>query len=297
MNDEAHGNFAGKHLVILGCGFVGGEIARQALERGLRVTALTRNAERAASLRQLGVTAVVADLAGDAWHAEVGRADWALNCVSSGGGGVAAYRRSYLGGMKSVLAWASITRGLDTLVYTSSTSVYPQGGGVTVDETAAVEGRDERTALLVETESLLRTATGSARRRVVLRLAGIYGPGRTHLVEQVRRGEISGSRSQHLNLIHRDDACGAIWAAFGGGASAGEVVFNVADDGRATKGEIVEWLAGKLGRPPPRFTGEPAGSRSPTPDRIIANDRLKVALGWSPRWPTFREGYANLLSR
>ena len=146
MNREAHGNFAGKHLVILGCGFVGGEIARQALERGLRVTALTRNAERAASLRQLGAAAVVADLASEAWHAEVGQADWALNCVSSGGGGVEAYRRSYLDGMKSVLKWASAGGSPDTLAYTSSTSVYPQGGGVIVDETAAAAGRDERTA-------------------------------------------------------------------------------------------------------------------------------------------------------
>ena len=297
MSAEAHGKFSGKHLVIFGCGYMGGEVARQAAARGLWVTALTRNEGKAAGLRAAGLAVVVADLAGDAWHAKVGPADFALNCVSSGGGGAEAYRRSYLDGMKSVLAWAERHGPVGSLVYTGSTSVYPQGGGGRVDESSPVSGRDERTAVLVETEARLRASPGAARSRVVLRLAGIYGPGRTHLVQQVRSGEVSGTAAQHLNLIQRDDACAAIWAAFGAPAPLADGLFNVADDGAATKGEIAAWLAAQLGVPPPRFTGEPAGGRAPTPDRIIANDRLKAALGWTPRFPSFREGYANLLSR
>ena len=295
MNADAHGNFAGKHLVIFGCGYIGGEIARQAASRGLRVTALTRNEEKAAGLRALGVATVVADIAGDGWHAGVGAADLALNCVSSGGGGAEAYRHSYLAGIKSVLAWAGTLGAPETLVYTSSTSVYPQGGGERVDETSPASGRDERTAVLVETETLLRAS--AVRRRVVLRLAGIYGPGRTHLLKQVQAGEVSGVGTHHLNLIHRDDVCSAIWAALGAPATLTDGVFNVADDGAATKAEITAWLATQLGLPAPRFTGEPAGGRAPVPDRIVVNARLKAALGWNPRWPSFREGYANLLSR
>ena len=100
-----------------------------------------------------------------------------------------------------------------------------------------------------------------------------------------------------MNLIHRDDVCSAIWAAFGAPATLTDGLFNVADDGAATKAEITAWLAAQLGVPAPRFTGGPAGGRAPVPDRIIANARVKAALGWSPRWPSFREGYANLLSR
>ena len=295
MNGDATGNFDGKHLVIFGCGYIGGEMARQAVGRGLRVTALTRNAEKAAGLRAMGVATVVAELSADTWHAEVGAADFALNCVSSGGGGAEAYRRSYLAGMKSVLAWAGARGALDTLVYTSSTSVYPQGGGGCVDETSPASGRDERTAVLVETEALPRAS--AVRRRVVLRLAGIYGPGRTHLLKQVQAGEVSGVGTHHLNLIHRDDVCRAIWAVLGAPATPAEELFNVVDDGAATKAEITAWLAAQLGLPAPRFTGEPAGGRARVPDRIISNARLKAALGWSPRWPSFREGYVNLLSR
>ena len=297
MHAEAHGNFAGKHLVIFGCGYIGGEMASQAMARGLRVTALTRNAEKSAGLRAQGVTTVVADLADGAWHTGVSAADFAVNCVSSGGGGTDGYRRSYLDGMKSVLNWVATHDSLGALVYTSSTSVYPQGGGARIDEAAPATGRDDRTGILVETETLVRATTSAARRRIVLRLAGIYGPGRTHLLKQVRSGEVAGQAAHHLNLIHRDDVCGAIWAALAAPEEMTDDVFNVVDDGAATRGEIVAWLAGQLAVPPPRFTGEPAGGRAPAPDRVIANDRLKAALGWNPRWPTFREGYANLLSR
>ena len=297
MAPETDGKFAGKHLVIFGCGYIGAEIARQAHIVGMRVTALTRNQARAAELKSTGVGAVVADLATADWHTEVGTADVALNCVSSGGGGVDAYRRSYLAGMRSVLEWCGRVGPLRTLVYTSSTSVYAADGGASIDETAEAKGRDERSQILVETEGLFREANGAARQRIVLRLAGIYGPGRTHLVGQVRAGEVAGSPAHHLNLIHRDDVGAAIWAAFNAPEGLAQDVFNVADDGGATRGEIVTWLAGQLGRPAPRFTGVPAGGRAPTPDRIIANTRLKTTLGWHPRWPTFREGYANLLSR
>jgi nucleoside-diphosphate-sugar epimerase len=73
-------------------------------------------------------------------------------------------------------------------------------------------------------------------------------------------------------------------------------IFNVADDGAASKAEIAVWLAAQLGLPAPRFTGEPAaGRRTVTPDRIIANTKLKTTLGWRPRYPSFREGYAETI--
>lgn len=294
MTREVHGNSAGKRLVVFGCGYVGGEVARQAVARGMRVTALTRNAAKAASLQAAGIETVVADLAGPDWQAKVGNADFVLNAVSSGGGGLDGYRRSYLEGMASVVAWAQAGRALGPIVYTSSTSVYPQDGGASVDETAAVTPRDDRAAVLIETERRLLDGWPSAR---VLRLAGIYGPARVNLVEQVRMGEVSGRPEPHLNLVHRDDIAAAVWAAWTAPAG-GDRVFNVVDDAPTPKGEVVAWLAEKLGVPPPRFTGAPAaGRRTVTPDRIIRNARLKAALGWAPQFPSFRAGYEKLLSR
>jgi nucleoside-diphosphate-sugar epimerase len=269
------------------------------------VTTLTRNAERAAALAALGAEAIVADLEGEAWHGRVaGGVEFVANCVSAGGGGLAGYRRSYVEGMASILAWARARGAAGTLVYTSSTSVYPQDGGVTVDETAPTQEAGERAQLLLEAEAQLHAPEKMAAPAVlpcsrwfILRLAGIYGPGRHHLLEQVRAGEMAGRGDYHLNLIHRDDIVAALWAALGAPPKVANEIFNVADDGAASKGEIATWLAAQLGGPAPRFTGEPAaGRRTVTPDRIIANTKLKTMLGWWPSYPTFREGYREILT-
>ena len=296
--------FAGKRLVIFGCGYVGTAVALAARARGLRVVALTRNVATAAWLREQGSDVVTADLASDAWHAQIdGAPEFVLNCVSSGGGGAAGYRRSYVDGMASILAWARRRGAPGTLVYTSSTSVYPQGGGVVVDETAPTASADaaseERVRLLVAAEDMLRTSSPEACARwFVLRLAGIYGPHRHHFIDQVRAGEASGNGAARLNLIHRDDIVAAVFACLGALPEVASGVFNLADDRPTAKSEIAAWLAERLGVPAPRFTGEPAsGRRAVTPDRAISNARAKAVLGWAPRYSTFREGCASLLSR
>ncbi|MGA3006424.1 MAG: NAD-dependent epimerase/dehydratase family protein [Opitutaceae bacterium] len=305
MEKNAHEFFRGKRLVVLGAGYVGGELARQALDRGLRVTALTRNHEHATALAALGAEAVVADLAGEGWHRRIdGGAEYVANCVGAGGGGLEGYRRSYVDGLASIIKWARVRGPVGTLVYTSSTSVYPQGGGQTVDERAPTEGVGERAQLLLQAEAQLREPGNSAaaavrpcRRWFILRLAGIYGPGRHPLLEQVRAGEVAGRGDPHLNLIHRDDAVAAVWAALGAPPTTADEIFNVADDGAATKAEIAGWLAAQLGGPAPRFTGAPAAGRDRvTPDRLIATGKLKSSLGWRPRYPTFREGYREILT-
>ncbi len=289
----------GRHLVVFGAGYVGGEVARQAVARGLRVTALTRNPEKAQRLADVGVEVIVDDLAASTWHKHAALrdgAEYVLNCVSSGGGGPEGYRHSYVEGMKSVVAWAERAR-VGTLVYTSSTSVYPQSGGVRVDEEAPIDETRAAGSAIMEAEDVLSASRAGAR-RFVLRLAGIYGPERHHLIDQLRedKGEVAGRGEYRLNLAHRDDIAAAIWGALDASAEVAGGVFNVADDGAATKAEVVAFVAARLGLPVPRFTGEPAsGRRRVTPDRVIANDKLKRVLGWRLRYPTFREGYAAIL--
>ena len=299
MSTDAPGFLRGKRLVVFGAGYVGGALGRQALAAGARVTALTRNAEKAREFLAEGMEVILGDLATQDWHDQIaGGADFVVNCVSGGGKGVEGYRRSYLDGMRSITAWLTSHGGAGATVYTSSTSVYPQDGGARIDETAPVDRTQERPRVLVEAEELLMDLPAFAGRRTVLRLAGIYGPQRHHLLEQVRSGEVAGLREHHLNLIHRDDICAAVWGALNP-EKAGVTdrqVFNVADDGAAPKKAIVRWLAARLGVAEPVFSGAPAeGRRAITPDRIIANDKIAQVLGWRPRYPSFREGYAAIL--
>uniref|UniRef100_UPI0039C8F207 NAD-dependent epimerase/dehydratase family protein n=1 Tax=Horticoccus sp. 23ND18S-11 TaxID=3391832 RepID=UPI0039C8F207 len=289
---------SGKRLVIFGCGYVGCAVADAASAADVHVTALTRNPDTAARLRETGVHVVVADLACDRWHdAVAGGPDFVLNCVSSGGGGTDAYRHSYLQGMESILAWARVRPPIGTLLYTSSTSVYPQGDGARVDEQSPAIAASDRAQLLLETEARVRSPDGGWGRWFILRLAGIYGPGRHYLIDQVRAGAVAGAAEHHLNVIHRDDIVSATLACFAAPATVASDVFNVADTAAAPKSEVVAWLAGRLHVPVPPFTGaQAAGRRMVTPDRVIVAGRIASILGWRPAYPTFREGYASLLS-
>jgi nucleoside-diphosphate-sugar epimerase len=290
----------GKRLVIFGCGYVGLAVAREALASGMQVEALTRNAGRAAAAAAIGATAVVADLASDSWSGRIAPgAEFVLDCVSSGGRGIEEYRRSYVGGMRSILDWA---RGaaVGTFVYTSSTSVYPQSGGALVDEGASTEGAGEKGRILIEAEHLLQETTGASNRWFILRLAGIYGPERHHLLDQIRGGaaEIAGGGDHCLNLAHREDIVAAIMAVFTAPAEVRNRIFNVADDSAETKAGVLKWLAAQCGRAPPNFAVGAAGGRrgfAGPPNRQISNQRLKTELGWRTKFPSFREGYRQIL--
>lgn len=295
-------SLAGKRLVIFGCGYVGSALAQTALAAGARVEALTRNPEKAAALRAAGLAdVVVADLSATDWHRQLaGRADLVVNCVSSGG--PHAYRASYVGGMASILAWAvKAGQPIGTLVYTSSTAVYPQGGGAVVTESLPAEGATPNGAIIRESEILLQQAAPAAvRRHFILRLAGIYGPGRHHLLDQLRAGadRLGGAGEHRLNLAHRDDIVSAIMACLGAPAAVGSEVFNVADSAPASRAEVVRWLAARLGRPEPALDGSATARRggAPMPDRVINSARIRRVLGWHPRYSDYRMGYEKLLS-
>jgi len=294
-------------LVIFGCGYVGTALACEARARGWRVTALTRSVARGAELQAHGIEVVAAELASDTWHGSVSLdQDYVVNCVSSGGGGLPGYWRSYVEGTQSILRWAAAGVAA-SYVYTSSTSVYGQGGGEVVTEESATGGGSEASEPLLAAEKLVQAST-VFRRASILRLAGIYGPGRHYLVDQLRAGAtlFPGTGAHRLNLAHRDDIVSAILACLLASGGIGSGVFNVADDTPSPKGEVAAWLAQRLGLAPPQFAHDldvpPAagvspvrGRSGPVPDRIISNARLKRVLQWSPQYPDYRAGYEQIL--
>ncbi len=291
----------GKRLVIFGCGYVGSALAHAAVVAGAQVEALTRNPGKAAALRTQGLAnVVVADLSSNDWHAQItAGADYVVNCVSSGGPDT--YRQSYVGGMHSILAWAEAgDTPAGMIVYTSSTSVYPQGGGAQVDESAPADGATPNGAIIRESELLLANAPADACRRwFILRLAGIYGPGRHHLLDQLRAGatSLNGSGAHRLNLAHRDDIVAAILACLTAPASVGREIFHVTDSAPAPREEVVRWLAERLGRPMPAFDGGTTTRRggTPMPDRVILNEKIQRMLGWRPQYPDYRAGLEAIL--
>jgi nucleoside-diphosphate-sugar epimerase len=299
MGAAPHGYFSGRRLAIFGAGYIGTAVAAFASAQGASVSAVTRNHEAVDALRRKGVDAVVGDLTSPSWHGAVGGApDFALYCAAGGGAGESGYLHSYLNGMKGVLAWLADRGGAGTFIYTSSTAVYPQDGGLIVDEAAdTVAPGNDRCGVLAATEHLVLASRNAFGRAFVLRLSGIYGPQRHALLDEIRSGIVSGSPNQRLNLVHRDDIVAAMAQCLSALPSHGGGVYNVSDGRPTTRGEVAAWVAQQLQIKAPSFTRIPRSTRRATPlDRIIDASKLRRELGWQPRFPSFREGYAPLLA-
>ena len=306
-------------LVVLGCGYVGTALAHAALARGWTVSALTRNAPRAAELEAAGVTpVVVADLAADGWPPALDPAGAAIvNCVSPSSGDLAGYQHSFVGGMHSVRAWLEKSAAAGRapardFLFTSATSVYPQTDGGWVGEDAAGVAPEMSPAGIVlrEAEEMVLALPGAqCERRWVLRLGGIYGPGRHAMLDALRAGQrvFSGSGDDWMNLIHRDDAAGAILACLEAGIGAKGGVCNIVDDTPVRRGDLLDELAGLLGVAPGQVRCDAAqkGGRSShrqlaagtVPNRRISNTRLKDVTGWRPLYPSFRQGYRTIMAK
>lgn len=180
------------------------------------------------------------------------------------------------------------------LGYLSSTGVYGDADGAWVDESAPAGG-GRRSA---RAEADARWLAHGAR---VFRLPGIYGPGRSPLdrviVGTAHRINLAG---QVFSRVHVDDIASGVIAAIE--ADVPPDAYNLADDEPASQDAVVEHACRLLGvAPPPLQTLEEA-NLSPmargfyAENRRVANGKLKRAARWQPRYPSYREGLASLLS-
>lgn len=307
-------------IAILGCGYLGGRFAREATEQGHEVSALTRNPQRVAELWAMGLRKVAQGLLHeDEWHSQLDEPEYDLvvNCVSSAGGGLEGYKLSYLDGMESLRRWSANGHKIKHFLYTGSTGVYPQIHGEVVAEGDIPAERTSSGELLVQAEELVRQMQGQGSgqfgRATVLRLGGIYGPGRTHLLSQLRKGNTAfpGAGDFIINHIHVDDAARAIWAAQlrpQADAAPAFSIYNTVDGAYPTKEEVILWLAEQVGVAPEKvtFNNDEVTARAirrqvagldgnVMPNRRVSNAAIRHDLGWSPKYPSFREGYQALL--
>ena len=293
-----------RSLTIFGCGYVGTALAQYALARGCSVFALTRNESTARHLTALGVRKVVVDyLESTDWHMQMdNRQDFVVNCVSAASPDPTGYRRSYLEGQRSILGWLE-GGTVGTFVYTGSTSVYTQGDGVWVDEGSRARPRSTRGKILRAAEMLIERAQGRGFDRwFILRLAGIYGPGRHYLLNQLRSGvaPVREGGAHRINLIHRDDVCSAIWSVLSAPANVRDQIVNVADGNPSTRNDIVAWLRRSIAVSEDATSKEQARRRSVVrrrspPDRRIGTSKIRQLFGWHPRYPSYVEGYRQIL--
>jgi nucleoside-diphosphate-sugar epimerase len=286
---------AAMRVLIIGPGYIGLPLGAELVRRGHEVFGLRRSGDATGELKAAGIQPLTGDITQPATLAALPASfDWVVNCVSSTHGGVADYRRVYLDGARNLVDWLTLTPP-KKFVYTSSTGVYGQNDGSVVDETSPTDPPTETSRVLVETEQLFLAA---ARERnfpaVVLRVAGIYGPGRGWWLKQFLAGEarLEGEGRRMMNMIHRDDVIGCVMAALERGRP-GEI-YNAVDDEPVTQRDFLTWLAAQLNRPLPPTVPEDAEvtrKRGVTHKRI-SNQKLRRELEYVFKFPTFREGYA-----
>jgi nucleoside-diphosphate-sugar epimerase len=260
-------------VLIAGCGYLGLATARLFAARGWEVTGLARSPQTGGEFPVL-----TADLADAASLTALPECEVVVHCASSGRGGAEEYRRVYLDGMRNLARRFPSAQ----LMFTSSTSVYAQNDGSLVDEGSAAEPTRETGQILRAAEDVTLAAGGC-----VARLAGIYGPGRSVLLQRFFSGEavIEDDGARAVNQIHRDDAASALVALAEQKASG---IFNVSDDTPLTQREVYTWLAVHFQRPVP-----PTGPVNPNRKRGVTNKRVSNAklrgLGWAPHFPSFRD--------
>ena len=200
-------------LAIIGCGYVGSAVARLWHQSGHEVTVTTTTPAKQQQLQAIATNVAVVtgnDLTG--LKQIVADRDVVLLSVGSKQRTPEAYRQAYLETTQNVIAAIRATSRVQQLIYTSSYGILKDKSGATIDETVTVEPKDKFGAILHQTEQELLSVPESEFRTCVLRLAGIYGPGR-ELIKIFRRvaGSTRPGRGQeYTNWIHIEDIVRAI---------------------------------------------------------------------------------------
>jgi nucleoside-diphosphate-sugar epimerase len=274
-------------ILIAGCGYLGQELARQAQAAGHRVLGLTRSANSAQALSNGGIPARAADLSAplDDLAAEFPDITAVVHCAAGGkGSGPDTYRAVYLEGMRNLRRAFPSARP----VFTSSTSVYAQIDGSTVTEESPAHPERETGKLLRQSENETFAAGGT-----VLRLAGIYGPGRSVLLRQFLLGESTidvrteaptTPDGRWVNQIHRTDAASALLMAASGALAPG--IYNCADSAPMLQRTIYLELARRFTRPLPPEAAPDANRKRGWTHKRVDNSKLRAA-GWQARFPSW----------
>jgi nucleoside-diphosphate-sugar epimerase len=269
------------HVLIVGCGYVGKRLA-QRLARDYEVTSTVRSTERVNALQREGINAVILDLDKLRTSAQMPER---LNQAAIFY--LAPPPRSGESDVRLDRFFQIATVPPQTFVYVSTTGVYGDTKGALVDESTPVQPLTDRAHRRVSAEEMTRVwCTERHVRRVVLRVPGIYGPGRLPL-ERLRKGEptIRDNEAGITNRIHVDDLVAACVCALQNTEARG--VYNVTDGTAYTSTQFLDRVATLANLPPaPRVSMDEA-QLTFSPERLsflnesrrISNERMLINLG------------------
>lgn len=282
-----------KKIFIVGCGYIGERIARLSRTAGDDVIGMVRSPERAARLFEEGFSVVIGSLDDPAAIPPMDIAGRILYyLVPPPGGGIADSRaRSFLASLDDV-------RKPSRIIYISATSVYGETAGGVVTELSPAEPASAMGKRRLDAETaFLEYGQTCDIPVVILRVSGIYGPGRLPLM-QISQGQplLKEEESGPSNRIHADDLAAVCLAA----AERGEPgeIFNVSDGNPSSMTSYFNACADalQLQRQPQVSLTEARRVMSPlmfsyvSESRIVDNSRMLQRLNIALQYPSMLEG-------
>lgn len=269
------------HVLIVGAGDVGLTLATVLTQAGLRVTTLNRTGRWAD-----GATPIVGDLSAPHTLGDVPAADVVVFTTAPPTPDEDGYRLAYVDGPRALLD--AMPGEPARAILTSTTGVYGADDGRWITATDAPGPARPTAEIVVEGEATLAARVPST----IVRSAGVYGPGRRRLIDQILTGAVgvtAGTPDRWTNRIHRDDLAAALALC---AIHPSPPAVAIAVDGSPTpRDTVLRWLADQLGvelGPDPDPTARPTGKR-------CRNSEL-VDLAWEPAYPSYREGYPTVLA-
>jgi nucleoside-diphosphate-sugar epimerase len=278
-------NNASAKVLIVGYGDLGGEVARQLTHDGINVTGVRRSANHSDSST---VQIIAADVSKPESLAALNavKPDILIYCVAASGQTDAEYESAYVDGLRNVLATQKSNSQLKHVFFVSSTRVYGQDTQALLDESVPALPADFGGQRLLEAEHLLQTLSCGT---TVLRLSGIYGPGRLRMLNLAKSPDNWPKQNIWSNRIHRDDAA-AFTVFLIKQVLAGNAVQNcyiVTDSKPVPQYEVLSWLAAQLQVGKPQQLPASGGKR--------LSNQYMLETGFKLQYPDYEAGYRTLL--
>uniref|UniRef100_Q31IH9 NAD dependent epimerase/dehydratase family protein n=1 Tax=Hydrogenovibrio crunogenus (strain DSM 25203 / XCL-2) TaxID=317025 RepID=Q31IH9_HYDCU len=270
-------------VLIAGCGDIGCRLGANLAKKGHEVFGMRRDVSKISA----PIQPIEADLFGQLPELP-DQLDYVFYIVSAKSYNDVAYYKAYVMGLKHLID-ALKDQPIKRLFFISSSSVFSQSEGERVTEESPTEGKNFSSRRLLEGEELALNAPFPG---TVVRFGGIYGPGRTYLIDLVLQGKAHCMEDVYSNRIHSEDCVGLLTHLMEQPAL--DPIYIGVDDEPTFTCEVYEWLAEQLSVSNIEHLEPTENSRAQRSNKRLSNAKVK-ATGYTFKYPSYREGYLELL--